>query len=200
MDQNTIKEALKEAINQRRSARAFTGQQVPDDILEEILDAGRKAPSANNLQATHFYVITNADKRDELKAAVTSALSNMEEKEGMPPTLLSLIQRAKQGSVDCTYGAPVLIVTTNTKDSPNAGANCAVALENMMLTASANDLGNVWVNQFFMFRDAPPVKDFFAGIGMTEEEEICGSLSIGYVENLAKEPLPRTGNPVTYIR
>ena len=200
MDQDIIKVALKEAIYQRRSSRAYIEKPVPDDLIEEILEAGRLAPSANNLQATHFYVITNADKRAELKAAVTTVLSNMEEKEGMPPTLLSLIQRAKQGSVDCTYGAPVLIVTTNTKDSPNAAANCAVALENMMLTASANGLGNVWINQFFMFRDAQPIKEFFTGIGMTEEEEICGALSLGYVEKQAKEPLPRTGNPVIYIK
>jgi len=200
MDQNTIKDALKEAIYQRRSSRAFTDAQVPDDIIEEIVESGRLAPSANNLQATHFYVITNSEKRAELTDIVTSVLSSMEEKEGMPAPLLSLIQRAKQGSVDCTYGAPVLIVTTNTKGSPNAAANCACALENMMLTASANGLGNVWINQFLMLRNAQPIKDFFAGLGVTEEEEICGSLSVGYTETLPKEPLPRTGNPVTYIR
>jgi nitroreductase len=200
MDQETIKTALKEAIYQRRSTRAYTTEHVPEEIVEAILDAGRHAPSGNNLQNTHFYVITNAEKRAELKDIVTNVLANMEEKEGMPPVLLSMIKRAKQGEVDVTYGAPVLIVTTNKKGSMNAAADCSCTLQNMMLTASAHGLGNCWINQFFTFRDAPPLKAFFAGIGVSEDEEIFGSLSIGYTEKLANEPLPRTGNQVTYIR
>jgi len=35
---------------------------------------------------------------------------------------------------------------------------------------------------------------------VTDEEEIYGSLAVGYTENLADTTRPRTGNPVTYIR
>jgi len=200
MDRDDIKTALKEAIYQRRSTRAYTGQPVPEEILEEILDAGRHAPSATNQQRTHLIVITNAEKRAELRDVMTGVAANMPEKEGMSPTLLSLIQRAKQGTIDVTYGAPALIVTTNKKGSVNAAADCACVLENMMLMASANGLGNCWINQFFTFRDEPAVRDFFAGLGVSEEEEIYGALSVGYAEDLQTAPLPRTGNPVTYIR
>lgn len=200
MEKETIRAALKEAIYQRRSSRAYTAQPVPDEMVEEILDAGRHTPSANNKQNTHFFVITNEEKRAELRAAVTGVLAGMEEKEGMPPVFLSLIKRAKQGEVDVTYGAPVLIVTANKKGSANAAADCACALQNMMLTASALGLGNVWVNQFLMLRDAPPIAEFFAGIGLEEDEELFGSLAVGFVEKLETAPLPRTGNPVTYIK
>jgi len=200
MVNDNIKIALKEAIYQRRSSRVYTEQPVPDEILEEILDAGRHAPSASNQQRTHLVVITNAEKRAELRDVMFGVAADSPEKEGLSAALLSLIQRAKQGTVDVTYGAPVLIVTTNKKGSANAAADCACVLENMMLMASANGLGNCWINQFYTFRDEPAVRDFFAGLGVSEEEVICGALSVGYTEDLQTTPLPRTGNHVTYIR
>jgi nitroreductase len=200
MDRETVKSALKEAIYQRRSSRAFTSQPVPKEVIEEILEAGRHAPSASNQQATHFYVITNAGKLSELKIAVTSSVASIRVKSKMAPSLQELIKRAQGGVIDVTYGAPVLIVTTNLKDSINAMSDCACALQNMMLTASVHGIGNCWINQFMMFKDARPLKNFFAGLGMSKDEEICGALVLGYTDIIEKTPLPRTGNPVTYIR
>jgi nitroreductase len=200
VDQDTIKTALKEAINRRCSTRSYTKQQMPDDLLEEIVDAGRHAPSASNRQNTHFYVITNAEKLDELKAVMTHALLNVGEGEGLSPSIISLGERAKRGEVDVTYGAPTLIVTTNMKGQYNAPADCACAMQNMMLTASALGLANCWINQFFSLRDKRIVREFFESIGLTEEEDLFGALAVGYSENLATAPKPITGNPVKYIR
>ena len=200
MDNDSLKKAVLENVRQRRSTRSYLQQAVPADVLEEVVEAGRYAPSANNLQLTGFYVISNAEKLAELKTVVTGVLANMPEREGMPPVFINLINRAKEGLVDVTYGAPVLIVTTNKKGSPNAIADCSCALQNMMLAATANGLGNCWINQFFMLRDAPPIQEFFAGIGVSGDEEICGSLALGYAENLETAPLPRTGCQVTYVK
>jgi len=200
MEKDAVKIALKQAIYQRRSTRAYTAQPVPDELIEEILDAGRHAPTGMNRQKTHFFVITNAEKLAELKSIIAAILADMTVKEEMPPTLKSMIERAKKGALDVTHGAPVLIVTAGVKGAQNTIADCTCALQNMMLTAAACGLGACWVNQFFAFRDAPTVKEFFAGIGVAEDEEICGSVVVGYAENLQNEPLPRTGYPVTYIR
>jgi nitroreductase len=200
MDQDTIKAALKTAIHQRRSTRSYATEKVPDEIIEEILDAGRYAPSGMNRQGTSFYVITNAEKLTELRGVISGVLAGVTEEEGMSPALVSMIQRARQGDMDVTYGAPVLIVTTNMKGSPNACADCSCALQNMMLTASAHGLGNCWINQLYSFRDEPRLKEFLAGIGVSEKEEAYGSLALGYSEQISTEPLPRTGNPVIYIR
>ena len=201
MDKDTIRVALKEAIYQRRSTRKYSTEMVSAELIEEILDAGRHAPSAMNMQRSRFFVITNAEKLAELKVVLTGVYANMTEKEGMPPLMLQLMKAAKAGEmIDNFYGAPVLIVTANAKGSLNSIADCTCALENMMLTAAAAGLGNCWINQCYLFRDAPPVKDFFAGIGLTEDEEICGAMALGYSENIETTPLPRTGNRVTYIK
>ena len=202
MDKEIIRAALKEAISQRHSTRKYSGEMVPDELVEEVLDAGRNAPSGMNAQNTRFFVITNAEKLAELKAVFTGIFANMQEREGMPPFLLQLVKTAKAGNlVDNTYGAPVLIVTANTKGAPNSIADCSCALENMMLAASAAGLGNCWIDQCFTFRDAPPIRSFFEGLGLTENEELCGALALGYAESAAAaQSPPVTGNPVTYIK
>ena len=194
------KNTVLDAIKNRRSTRSYLKDPVSEEIISEILEAGRHAPSAMNTQATHFYVITSEEKRAELRQIVTEILAETPEQEGMHATQLDLIRRAKEGEVDVTYGAPVLIVTTSVKGSQNAAADCSCALQNMMVAACANELGCVWVNRFFMLRDDPRIKKFFFAAGVTEEEELCGSVALGYAENLETEPLPRTGFPVTYIR
>lgn len=200
MEKEVIKSTVLDAIKHRRSTRSFLKDPVPEEIINEIVEAGRFSPSATNSQLTHFYIITNAEKRAELRAVVTAVLAATQEQEGMSPIFLSLLKRAREGEVDVTYGAPALIVTTNKKGSPNAVADCSCTLQNMMLAASVNGIANVWINQFYLLRDAPGIKDFFASIGVTEEEDICGALSLGYSEEIETEPLPRTGFPVTYIR
>ena len=200
MDKEITKTMVLEAIRRRRSSRVFLRDPVPEDILAGIVEAGRYAPSSNNSQLTHFYVITNTEKLAELRAAMTAGLAGMQEQKWMSPFILNLIARAKEGEVDVAYDPPALIVTTNTKGMPNAIADCSCALQNMMLAASVFGIANVWINQFFQLRDEPPVKAFFASIGVSDEEEICGALSLGYAEKIATEPLPRTGFPVTYIR
>lgn len=47
------------AIANRRSTRKFTRQPVPKDVLEKIVDAGRRAPTARNEQPWEFVVVTD---------------------------------------------------------------------------------------------------------------------------------------------
>lgn len=200
MEKDVIKTAVLGAIKHRRSTRSFLQDPVPEEALTEIVEAGRHAPSANNKQNTSFYVITNPEKRTELRAAVTAALAGTEPQEGMSPTFLQLINRAREGEVDVTYGAPALIVTTNKMDNVNAIADCSCALQNMMLAASVSGIANVWINQFFSLREAPLLREFFASLGVPEDETLCGALALGHSEKIDTDPLPRTGFHAIFIR
>ncbi|HZR54759.1 MAG TPA: nitroreductase family protein [Streptosporangiaceae bacterium] len=55
-----------EAIRSRRDVRSFTGEPVPDDHLNEILEAGRRAPSSQNWQPWDFVVISDRSALSEL--------------------------------------------------------------------------------------------------------------------------------------
>ncbi len=52
-----------EAIHSRRSVRKWLPTEVPDEMVEQILDAGRWAPSAGNFQPWAFIVIHNQDTK-----------------------------------------------------------------------------------------------------------------------------------------
>ncbi|NET91405.1 MAG: nitroreductase family protein, partial [Kamptonema sp. SIO1D9] len=59
---------LQDAIKQRRAARAFHSNAIPDALLEEILTLGVRAPSGFNLQPWRFIVVREQENKDKLKA------------------------------------------------------------------------------------------------------------------------------------
>jgi nitroreductase len=58
-----------EAIKKRRSIRKFTGEPIPREDLEKIVDAGRLAATGGNRQPWTFIVITEREMIDKLKVA-----------------------------------------------------------------------------------------------------------------------------------
>lgn len=61
-------EAL-EAIRKRRSVRRYTGDAIPQQDLEKIVDAGRLAATGSNKQPWDFIVVTDREMIDQLKVA-----------------------------------------------------------------------------------------------------------------------------------
>ena len=58
-----------EAIRKRRSVRKYTGDSIPREDLEKIVDAGRLAASGSNRQPWDFIVVTDRAMIDKLKVA-----------------------------------------------------------------------------------------------------------------------------------
>src|SRR4051794_3681869 len=58
-----------DAIRARRNVRQYTDQSIPRNDLERILEAGRRAPSANNWQPWNFVVVTDREQLIELAKA-----------------------------------------------------------------------------------------------------------------------------------
>ena len=55
-----------DAITSRRNVRAFEDRPIPDEDLDRILEAGRRAPSSRNWQPWDFVVVTDRDQLREL--------------------------------------------------------------------------------------------------------------------------------------
>ncbi|MBR3358639.1 MAG: nitroreductase [Solobacterium sp.] len=192
-----------ELITTRRSTRRFQNRSVPEELLEQIIEAGRYAPSGGNSQTTHFFVITDPAVLNTLAETAQKVFAAMELKEGMYRSLASSIFQSKNGSYRFHYNAPVLIVLANQKDYGNNIADCACALENMMIMANALDLGSCWINQLKWLNEDPAVLELFRGFGLEENERIYGALALGYADSENglpdRTPLPRKGNTVTRI-
>jgi len=57
---------VKEAIRGRKSIRKYENRPIPNDVMDELLDTMRLAPSANNMQRWSIVVVTDADLRKKL--------------------------------------------------------------------------------------------------------------------------------------
>ena len=105
-----------EAIQKRRSIRSYTGDLVPKEDLERIVDAGRLAPSGNNKQPWHFIVVT--DKNMIQKLSITAEWS------------------AKAGA---------MIAVAMEAASKYWVEDGSAAVENMLLAAAALGYGTCWL-------------------------------------------------------
>ncbi|MFX1560209.1 MAG: nitroreductase family protein [Promethearchaeota archaeon] len=60
---------LIEKMKSRQSIRRFTGEQIPDSVIEDIVNIGRTAPSGGNCQPWRIVIVTRNDLKYELVAA-----------------------------------------------------------------------------------------------------------------------------------
>ena len=112
-----------EAIEKRKSIRAYVSKPVAKEVLVKLLEAARIAPSAGNIQPWHFIVVTNAEKRKELSKGAFAKFLN---------------------------DAPAVIVACgDTKASSEWYAvDTSLALENIALAATGEGLGTCFVGSF----------------------------------------------------
>lgn len=107
-----------EVLKSRRSVRAYLAAPIPKHILEDLIDCGRLAASANNVQPWEFVVVTDA------------------------ATLRWLGQTATTGAFIATAPACVAVFCQDTKYFLEDGS---AATQNILLAACAHGLGACWV-------------------------------------------------------
>ena len=192
-----------EALVTRRSTRNYKPDPVEQEKLDKILEAGRQAPSGGNNQTSHFFVIRNREVLDKLIEMTEKAFSGMEITENTYASMKHSIAASKKGGYVFCYNAPVLIAVANRKEYGNNIADCACAIENMMVAANALDLGSCWINQLKWLNEKPEIVEYLRGFGMKEDERVYGAVIIGYPATDSGLPnrnlMSFKGNEVTWI-
>lgn len=112
-----------EAINSRRVQRGFALRPVEADQLERIVDAGRHAMSARNLQPWQFIVVREA------------------------ATLKKIGELCTTGRFVADAPAAI-VVLKNTENTRWSDVDCAQAVQNMAVAGWAQGLGTCWVGNF----------------------------------------------------
>ncbi|MCL2496454.1 MAG: nitroreductase [Clostridiales bacterium] len=190
--------ALYELISARRSCRDYQAEQIPQDMLEQVLKAGQMAPSGMNVQQCHFIALRTAELLERVRVLIQQIFAAMET-DGINPKMANAAALAREGKHNFFYGAPTLIIVANRRDNPNNVADSAAALQNMMLMATSLGLGNCWINNLRWHGDVEPVRQFLNEIGVKENEAVYGALALGYASAALGKALPRTGNAVDII-
>jgi len=122
-----------EAIKGRRSIRAFKNQGVPAEIVEELIDAARWAPSAGNIQPWEFIIVRKPRIKRRL---VETALGQMFIEEA--PVVIVVCADEERSSQGYGVRGKTLYCIQDT----------AAAMQNIHLTAYSLGLGTCWVGAF----------------------------------------------------
>ncbi len=143
-----------EAILKRRSVRSYLDKDVEEEKLMEVLEAGRLAPSACNIQPWKFVIVKDKSIRSKMVKAC-----------------------ANQSFVG---NAPVLIVgCIVSKGYPMGGwydsniLDIGIALDHMTLQAAHLGLGTCWIGAF----NEKEVKEL---LGIPKEVRVAAILTLGY--------------------
>lgn len=192
-----------DAIITRRSTRSYKPDAVEQEKLEKVIEAGRFAPSGGNNQTNHFLVVRDKAVLEKLATLAENAFAKMEVTAETYSSLKTSILLSKKGGYVFHYNAPVLIIVANQKDYGNNIADCAVAIENMMIAANELDLGSCWINQIHWLTEDEKILSYLRELGLKENERVYASMALGYAKSADgkpnRQPLPRKGNKVTYI-
>jgi len=150
----------------RRSVRAYKPDPVPEDLLQQVLEAGRLAPSAVNKQPWRFIVVRDEVNRRALGAAYAR---------------------------EWFWQAPVILAVcvlphdawTRAHDGQNyAMVDGALAMDHMQLAAAELGLGTCWIGAF----DPAAAREI---LGLPDGAELVGMTPLGFPGTEAN-PRPRS--------
>ena len=132
-----MNDTLKTILN-RRSTRAFKPEQLKEEELQSILEAGKHAPSAINEQPWHFTVVQNEELLNKINEACKKAFIHS----GHP----MFAQRAQEEGFSVFYKAPALIIVSSEQNTVAPQIDCALSMENMFLAAESLGVGSCWIH------------------------------------------------------
>jgi len=167
---------LLKVIESRRSIRKFKSDEIPENYITELIEAGRFAPSGINIQPTRYVVIKSDEARKKLNectplpfvASAPVVIACCVDNKSMDPVLENIKNSNEPGSdnkksrfLDSAYIKAYL------------NLNAAIAIDHITLRAVDLGLGTCWVMMF----DQEKVKNL---LGLDERHDVVALLPVGY--------------------
>ena len=165
-----------EIIRTRRSYRSYKPEQITDEQLNAVLEAGTYAPTSRGLQSPFIVAIQNED----LKARLAQ----------MNAEIMGV-------TTNPYYDAPTYVLVFVPSDAPNGIQDASLVMENMMLAAHAQGLGSCWIHREREMFATEEGKELMQQWGLPEGLVGIGALALGYPD---AEPSPAKPRKEGYTR
>jgi nitroreductase len=188
----SINNEILNCIHARRSTRRFTDKQISSEQLDALLDAAIWAPSGSNSQSWLFTAIQKREVLLRLNELVREGFQHWVPDDNYPAKLAIKKYSQKEG-FNFYHQAPTLIIASNLPNYENAMADCALALENIFLTAQCLGLGSCYINHLHWLRGDPSVRAYLLELGIPKEHTICSSAAIGFKGAESTAPIRKEG-------
>ncbi len=150
-----------EAIKKRQSVRSYQDKEIPEDVLQQVLEAGRLAPSASNKQCWKFIVVKDEDLRKKMVPACKN-----QKFVGEAPVVIA----------GCATN-PDYVMTCG---EHSYSIDLAIALNHMSLQAAALGLGTCWIGAFYQ----DEVKEI---LGIPKGVRVVALMPVGFPKELGSK-------------
>ena len=166
-------------IRTRRSCRSYKSDQITDEQLNAVLEAGTYAPTSRGMQSPFIVAVQN----DALK----TRLANMNAK-------------VMGVTTNPYYDAPTYVLVFVPAEAPNGIQDASLVLENMMLAAHAQGLGSCWIHREREMFVTEEGKELMRQWGLPDGLIGIGALSLGYPDAVLPSAKPRKEGYTRIIR
>lgn len=164
-------------LTTRRSVRSYSTKPVPQEILDEILEAGKYAPSGLNKQSAVMVVVDDNDRISSL----------------------SMMNAAVMGATtDPFYGAGTIIVVFADSTVPTYMEDGALVMGNLMNAAHSLGVDSCWVHRAREMYETVDGKALKQRWGLDDKYVGIGHCVLGYADKPVPEAAPRRTGRVIY--
>lgn len=170
-----------EKMKTRRSIRKYKPDMVPQELLNQIIEAGVYAASGRNRQDSIIIQVTDRKLRDEIMR-MNCEIGGWQE------------------GFDPFYGAPAMLIVLTKKDNPNRVYDGSLVMGNLMLAAHELGIGSCWIHRAKQEFETEWGKKLLKSLGIEEEYEGIGHCALGYVDGEYPKELARKECRVFYIK
>jgi nitroreductase len=182
--QPSLANVTMDTIFSRRAVRHYKNQSVDRHLIEQVIAAGKMAPSAMNLQPWSFYVLTDQNQISLFSREIMRTAIFRFAKQGVKQLMKSAVnlyhayQTLGKGLSDdkVFHGAPVVIFITAPRDNEWAATDVGMCAQNMMLAAQSIGLSTCPVG---FAQIAEQVKDYSL-LRIPVTEKIVLAVVVGY--------------------
>ncbi len=171
-------EVIKNIIT-RRSVKQYRPEQIKDEELKTVLEAGLYAPSGMGAQSPVMVAVQDKE------------------------TMAQIIKmNAAVMGVDANpyYDAPTVILVFGPSDRSTYVEDASCVLENMMLAAHSIGLGSRWIHREKEMFGTEEGKALMKKWGVPENCIGVGALALGYPDGEAKEAAPRNEDRLIFVK
>lgn len=186
-----MNEVLK-AIKERRTTRKFKPEQIKEEELQAIIEAGLYAPSGTNQQPWHFTVIQDQNIIDgmdfESKEILKQSDNEFMRKAGLNEKFLP------------SYSAPTVILVSGLNNNHYTEVDCAAATQNMLLAAHSLGIASCWCAAVSLVFNGAKKEEFISKLNIPENYTSFYAVLLGYSDNTPSKAPKRKENTVNYVR
>lgn len=164
-----------ENIVNRVSCRSYSNKKLPLSKLNQILEAGKYAPSGMNRQVCNILAIRSKGKVEKIRKSLVAKFDR-----------------------DCLYGANTIAIVYGDKESPHVIKDGSCILENMFVAATSLKVDSCWINQLDDLLNDHINAKLRKELGISEDKVVIGTAALGYRKS--DDPIPSKPRKEDFIK